>query len=111
MARPREFEEQVALAAAMQQFWRYGYEATSIRDLADWISSRVPLSGWAKAGLRESPTRRLGQWNAARRSEELVWSGVRSSKHAAVRSANRSICSDLSEGVMTSQNSNTAEGL
>jgi TetR/AcrR family transcriptional repressor of nem operon len=35
MARPREFEEQAVLAAAMQQFWRYGYEATSIRDLAE----------------------------------------------------------------------------
>ena len=35
MPRPREFEEQAVLAAAMQQFWRYGYEATSIRDLAE----------------------------------------------------------------------------
>jgi TetR/AcrR family transcriptional regulator, transcriptional repressor for nem operon len=35
MARPREFDERAVLAAAMQQFWRYGYEATSVRDLAD----------------------------------------------------------------------------
>jgi TetR/AcrR family transcriptional repressor of nem operon len=34
MARPREFEESVVLDAAMGCFWRDGYEATSVRDLA-----------------------------------------------------------------------------
>src|SRR5271154_44899 len=35
MARPREFDEGVVLEAAVQQFWQFGYEATSVRDLAD----------------------------------------------------------------------------
>jgi TetR/AcrR family transcriptional repressor of nem operon len=34
MARPREFDENAVLDAAAQRFWIYGYEATSVRELA-----------------------------------------------------------------------------
>lgn len=34
MARPREFDEEAVLALAVEHFWEHGYEATSIRDLA-----------------------------------------------------------------------------
>src|SRR5260370_10216096 len=35
MARPREFDEAAVLDAAIQHSWRRGYEASSVRDLAD----------------------------------------------------------------------------
>ncbi|GII95885.1 TetR/AcrR family transcriptional regulator [Sinosporangium siamense] len=37
MARPRTFDEGIALDTAMRLFWRKGYEATSTRDLCETL--------------------------------------------------------------------------
>ena len=42
MARPREFNEVTALEAAIDCFWHRGYEATSVRDLADKMGLSAP---------------------------------------------------------------------
>lgn len=68
MPRPREFDEQVVLDAATQRFWMNGYEATSVRDVADQMGLtgaslynafgdkrtlyRVVLDRYAKAALQ-----------------------------------------------------------
>ena len=51
--RPREFDREKALTAAMLLFWRKGYHATSQRDLAEALGIAMP-SLYAAFGSKES---------------------------------------------------------
>ena len=53
MGRPREFDREAALEAAMLVFWRKGFAATSMNDLCDSMGVRSP-SLYAAFGSKEA---------------------------------------------------------
>jgi TetR/AcrR family transcriptional regulator, transcriptional repressor for nem operon len=71
MARPREFDEAEVLDAATDCFWRDGYEATSIRDLA----ARMGITGaslYNAFGSKRSLFRAVLQRYAERSTRERI---------------------------------------
>src|ERR1700679_3069176 len=53
IARPREFDREARLAAAMLVFWRKGFATTSMNDLCDAMGVRSP-SLYAAFGSKEA---------------------------------------------------------
>jgi TetR/AcrR family transcriptional repressor of nem operon len=71
LARPREFDEADALDAATDCFWRDGYEATSVRDLA----ARMGITGaslYNAFGDKRSLFREVLQRYAERSTRERI---------------------------------------
>ncbi|AIQ35513.1 MULTISPECIES: TetR/AcrR family transcriptional regulator [unclassified Paenibacillus] len=68
MARPREFDEEKALDAAMQVFWEKGFEATSLSDLTSRMGIQRPSiysTFGDKKGLFEAALRKYTSSHAA----------------------------------------------
>lgn len=68
MARPREFDEEQALDAAMQVFWEKGFEATSLSDLTARMGIQRPSiysTFGDKKGLFEAALRKYTSSHAA----------------------------------------------
>ena len=83
MARPREFDEQAALDAALVQFWSHGYEATSTRDLAQSMGI-TSASLYNAFGDKRSLYRRALQHYVERSLEERLRRYARLAPHIAL---------------------------
>ncbi|OKP98861.1 TetR/AcrR family transcriptional regulator [Paenibacillus sp. P46E] len=102
MVRPREFDEEKALHAAMQIFWEKGYEATSLSDLTEKMGIQRPSIYSAfgdKKGLFEAALRMYTKSHAA---------SVRASlqKKAFVKEAFRTFFENLVEEEYREKSSN-----
>jgi AcrR family transcriptional regulator len=74
MGRPREFDREAALHAAMLVFWRKGFFATSMNDLCDAMGIRSP-SLYAAFGSKEDLyIEAVQHYNAAAR--RLIWDHI-----------------------------------
>jgi TetR/AcrR family transcriptional repressor of nem operon len=62
MPRPREFDETAALEAAIECFWRHGYEATSLRHLTASMGLTAPSLYNAFGGKQELFSRALERY-------------------------------------------------
>jgi AcrR family transcriptional regulator len=74
IGRPREFDRDAALHAAMLTFWRKGYLATSMNDLCDAMGIRSP-SLYAAFGSKENLyVEAVERYNAAARV--AIWDHI-----------------------------------
>lgn len=91
MARPREFDQDKALDAAMHVFWEKGFEAASLSDLTAKMGIQRPSLYSAfgdKKGLFEAALRKYTSSHAAHVRMSLQ-------KHASVKEALRTFFEDM----------------
>ncbi|MFI7337536.1 TetR/AcrR family transcriptional regulator [Streptomyces sp. NPDC050085] len=71
MARPRQFDEDRVIGAAMDTFWRQGYEATSTRDLCDSTGLGPSSLYNTFGGKRQLYLRALERYHATATARQL----------------------------------------
>ncbi|WHT22222.1 TetR family transcriptional regulator [Crossiella sp. CA-258035] len=74
MGRTKEFDPDVALRAAMELFWRQGYEATSMQDLVDHIGVNRASIYATFGGKHELYLRALDRY--AEDTDAIILSGL-----------------------------------
>ncbi|MEU3744954.1 MULTISPECIES: TetR/AcrR family transcriptional regulator [Streptomyces] len=72
MARPREFDEERVVTAAMETFWRHGYEGTSTRDLCDSTGLGPSSLYNAFGGKRALYLRALDRYHQTGTAEQIA---------------------------------------
>ncbi|EXG83324.1 TetR/AcrR family transcriptional regulator [Saccharibacillus sacchari] len=92
--RPRAFDEEQALDAAMRVFWEKGYEATSLSELTEKMNIRKPSLYAAFGDKRELFSRSLDRYTA----KHLAYIKRVLERENAVIPAFRSLLYDLAEG-------------
>lgn len=74
LGRPRAFDRDAALQAAVEVFWRQGFLATSMNDLCAAMGIRSP-SLYAAFGSKEALyAEAIGRYSAA--ADEMIWNHV-----------------------------------
>ncbi|WP_306321605.1 MULTISPECIES: TetR/AcrR family transcriptional regulator [unclassified Streptomyces] len=71
MARPRQFDEERVIGAAMDTFWRHGYEGTSTRDLCDSTGLGPSSLYNSFGGKRQLYLRALERYHATATAEQM----------------------------------------
>ncbi|MEU9853546.1 TetR/AcrR family transcriptional regulator [Streptomyces sp. NPDC047974] len=72
MARPRQFDEESVLTAAMETFWRLGYEGTTTRDLCAGTGLGPSSLYNAFGDKRSLYLRALGRYHESRTAEQVA---------------------------------------
>ncbi|QES44442.1 TetR family transcriptional regulator [Streptomyces venezuelae] len=99
MARPREFDEDRVVTAAMETFWRHGYEATSTRDLCDSTGLGPSSLYNTFGGKRQLYLRALRRYHDTATEEQVaILRGDGSAKERLRAMMMHSVDADLGEG-------------
>ncbi|MBH5333428.1 TetR/AcrR family transcriptional regulator [Streptomyces pactum] len=72
MARPREFDEDRVVTAAMETFWRHGYEGTSTRELCESTGLNPSSLYNAFGGKRRLYLRALHRYHETSTGEQIA---------------------------------------